>query len=140
MSKGRVVTKLTSLNYDPETCVCLPDGGNSPFKILSMVMLNALYLSLGNQGALAIFLGSMDVSGHNYTTIGTVKTVIGAIVNVQFESDDLPPIINTLEVQDFHNGCLVPEVGLHLGKNTVHTIAMDSMEGLHYNFHTILRA
>ncbi|KAI6029495.1 ATP synthase F1 beta subunit [Pisolithus microcarpus] len=58
-----------------------------------------------------------------------VKTVIGAIIDMQFESDVLPPILNALEVQ-VHSGRLVLEVASHLRENTVHTIAMDSTEGL----------
>ncbi|KAI6022251.1 hypothetical protein BKA83DRAFT_8627 [Pisolithus microcarpus] len=56
MSKGRVVAKLTSSNYDPETCafdiqcaVCLPDGGNSPFKISSMVTLDELHITVSEK-------------------------------------------------------------------------------------------
>ncbi|KAJ8589874.1 ATP synthase F1, beta subunit [Rhizopogon salebrosus TDB-379] len=47
---------------------------------------------------------------------GTVKTVIGAVVDVQFETDALPPILNALEVQDFHGGRLVLEVASHFGE------------------------
>lgn len=43
---------------------------------------------------------------------------------VQFDSDDLPPILNALEVQGFEHR-LVLEVAMHLGENTVRTIAMD---------------
>jgi F0F1-type ATP synthase beta subunit len=57
--------------------------------------------------------------------VGQVKTVIGAVVDVQFESENLPPILNALEVQDFAGGRLVLEVAQHLGENTVRTIAMD---------------
>ncbi|KAL8283268.1 hypothetical protein RQP46_006046 [Phenoliferia psychrophenolica] len=60
---------------------------------------------------------------------GKVKTVIGAVVDVQFDSDDLPPILNALEVQGFEHR-LVLEVSMHLGENTVRTIAMDGTEGL----------
>ena len=63
-------------------------------------------------------------------TTGFVKTVIGAVVDVQFETDDLPPILNALEVQGFHGGRLVLEVASHLGENSVRTIAMDGTEGL----------
>ncbi|KAF9652932.1 ATP synthase F1 beta subunit [Thelephora ganbajun] len=62
--------------------------------------------------------------------IGHVKTVIGAVVDVQFETENLPPILNALEVQDFHGGRLVLEVAAHLGENSVRTIAMDGTEGL----------
>ncbi|KAK4705839.1 F-type H+-transporting ATPase subunit beta, partial [Phenoliferia sp. Uapishka_3] len=60
---------------------------------------------------------------------GKVKTVIGAVVDVQFDTDDLPPILNALEVQGFEHR-LVLEVSMHLGENTVRTIAMDGTEGL----------
>lgn len=62
--------------------------------------------------------------------VGSVKTVIGAVVDVQFDTENLPPILNALEVQDFHGGRLVLEVASHLGENSVRTIAMDGTEGL----------
>ncbi|KAI9208249.1 P-loop containing nucleoside triphosphate hydrolase protein [Polychytrium aggregatum] len=61
--------------------------------------------------------------------VGKVRSVIGAVVDVQFESGNLPPILNALEVQD-HDIRLVLEVAQHLGENTVRTIAMDGTEGL----------
>eukprot|EP00958_Prasinococcus_capsulatus_P006804 scaffold630_cov399-Prasinococcus_capsulatus_cf.AAC.39 len=59
---------------------------------------------------------------------GRITQVIGAVVDVQFESG-LPPILTALEVQD-HDIRLVLEVAQHLGENTVRTIAMDATEGL----------
>jgi F-type H+-transporting ATPase subunit beta len=59
---------------------------------------------------------------------GRVVTVIGAVVDVQFDGE-LPPILNSLEVED-HDIRLVPEVAQHLGENTVRTIAMDATDGL----------
>jgi F-type H+-transporting ATPase subunit beta len=59
---------------------------------------------------------------------GKVVAVIGAVVDVQFE-DNLPPILNALEVQNRQTR-LVLEVAQHLGENTVRTIAMDGTEGL----------
>ncbi|KAJ1903584.1 atp2, beta subunit of the F1 sector of mitochondrial F1F0 ATP synthase [Coemansia sp. IMI 209127] len=60
---------------------------------------------------------------------GKVRQVIGAVVDVQFEQDNLPPILNALELSN--NGSrLVLEVSQHLGENTVRTIAMDGTEGL----------
>lgn len=61
---------------------------------------------------------------------GTVKSVIGAVVDVQFEQGELPLILNALEVQNHVGGRLVLEVSQHLGENTVRTIAMDGTEGL----------
>jgi len=59
---------------------------------------------------------------------GKVVAVIGAVVDVQFD-DELPPILNALEVKD-RKPRLVLEVAQHLGENTVRTIAMDGTEGL----------
>lgn len=62
---------------------------------------------------------------------GSVKSVIGPVVDVQFEDENLPNIFNALEVQDVSGGGrLVLEVAQHLGENTVRTIAMDGTEGL----------
>ena len=63
------------------------------------------------------------------TRKGQIKSVIGAVIDVQFEEGELPPILNALEVQN-HTGRLVLEVSQHLGENTVRTIAMDGTEGL----------
>lgn len=63
-------------------------------------------------------------------TAGKIKAVIGAIVDVQFEQDNLPAILNALEVRNPNGGKLVLEVAQHLGENTVRTIAMDGTEGL----------
>merc|ERR1712088_96424 len=59
---------------------------------------------------------------------GQVVSVIGAVVDVQFE-DGLPEILNALEVAD-RNPKLILEVAQHLGENTVRTIAMDGPETL----------
>ena len=59
---------------------------------------------------------------------GKIIQVIGAVVDVQFESD-LPEILTALEVDNGGNK-LILEVAQHLGENGVRTIAMDSTEGL----------
>jgi len=59
---------------------------------------------------------------------GKITQVMGAVVDVVFDNK-LPSILNSLEINN--NGKkLVLEVALHLGENTVRTIAMDSTEGL----------
>merc|ERR1719156_150802 len=62
------------------------------------------------------------------TNSGQIVAVIGAVVDVQFENE-LPPILNALEVQD-RDTRLVLEVAQHLGENVVRNIAMDGTEGL----------
>jgi F-type H+-transporting ATPase subunit beta len=59
---------------------------------------------------------------------GSITSVIGAVVDVQFD-EKVPPILNALEVENVEPR-LVLEVAQHLGENTVRTIAMDSTEGL----------
>ena len=65
---------------------------------------------------------------------GKITQVMGAVVDVEFENSNLPPIYNALQVtnptisdKDWN---LILEVAQHLGENTVRCVAMDSAEGL----------
>jgi len=69
------------------------------------------------------------------TKSGKITQVIGAVVDIKFE-EDLPPILNALEV-DNNGSRLVLEVAQHLGENTVRCIAMDATEGLVRNMDAI---
>jgi F-type H+-transporting ATPase subunit beta len=60
--------------------------------------------------------------------VGRISQVIGAVVDVHFDSD-LPAILSALETRVGDNR-LVLEVAQHLGENTVRTIAMDATDGL----------
>ncbi|KPI34349.1 ATP synthase subunit beta, mitochondrial [Cyphellophora attinorum] len=60
---------------------------------------------------------------------GKIHQVIGAVVDVKFDGDVLPPILNALET-DNNGQRLVLEVAQHLGENVVRCIAMDGTEGL----------
>lgn len=63
-------------------------------------------------------------------SIGRITQIIGAVVDVQFQ-DNLPPILNALEVKTEEGSeRLVLEVAQHLGENTVRTIAMEGTDGL----------
>ena len=62
------------------------------------------------------------------TKKGKITQIIGAVVDVNFESD-LPEIYTALEVNNSGNK-LILEVAQHLGENDVRTIAMDATEGL----------
>jgi F-type H+-transporting ATPase subunit beta len=65
---------------------------------------------------------------------GKVKQVLGPVVDVEFESGELPPINTALKVTNQmisdkeYN--LVLEVAQHLGDNVVRTVAMEATEGL----------
>ena len=60
--------------------------------------------------------------------MGKVSQVIGAGVDVQFESA-LPPVLNALEVQGFEHRWVL-EVAQHLGENVVRARAMGGTDGL----------
>lgn len=64
--------------------------------------------------------------------IGSVKQVIGAVVDVSFSGKDakLPNILNALEIKKADGSKLILECQQHLGEDSVRTIAMDSTDGL----------
>ena len=64
---------------------------------------------------------------------GTIKEIIGVVVDVAFPDGELPAIHNALEVvaEDRQaEGRLVLEVQQHLGEKLVRCVAMDSTDGL----------
>ncbi|KAH8312998.1 hypothetical protein KR067_007628, partial [Drosophila pandora] len=60
---------------------------------------------------------------------GYIHAVIGPVIDVYFP-EELPEVLNAMEVIDAPIGRLVLEVFHHLGNNTVRCVAMDSTEGL----------
>ncbi|MCC7305286.1 MAG: F0F1 ATP synthase subunit beta [Alphaproteobacteria bacterium] len=60
---------------------------------------------------------------------GKVLQVMGAVVDVQFDEGNVPPILNALHTVN-QGQPLVLEVAQHLGENTARCIAMDMTEGL----------
>src|SRR4028118_178152 len=70
----------------------------------------------------------MATAAPQTNNIGRISQVIGAVVDVTFDSD-LPEILSALTT-DNNGNKLVLEVAQHLGESTVRTIAMDSTDGL----------
>jgi F-type H+-transporting ATPase subunit beta len=63
--------------------------------------------------------------------VGKILQVIGATVDCQFDSDNLPNILNAIKIEDKEKGIdLTVEVALHIGDNMVRCIAMASTDGL----------
>jgi F-type H+-transporting ATPase subunit beta len=66
--------------------------------------------------------------------MGRIKQVIGPIVDVEFESGNLPAIYHAVKVTNSSindkEWNLVLEVAQHLGENTVRCVSMDGTEGL----------
>lgn len=65
---------------------------------------------------------------------GKITQVIGPVVDVQFETSDLPEINTALTITNpsisDEPDNLVVEIAQHLGENTVRCVAMDSTDGL----------
>ena len=63
-------------------------------------------------------------------SIGKTTQIMGPVVDVLFESGELPEIYSALEITLEDNSTLVCEVQQHLGENTVRSISMGPTEGL----------
>jgi F-type H+-transporting ATPase subunit beta len=65
---------------------------------------------------------------------GRVVSVMGPVVDVEFERGNLPEILNALKIEHKGEGSvdinLTLEVATHLGDNKVRTVAMSSTDGL----------
>ena len=61
--------------------------------------------------------------------VGTIVTVIGAVLDIKFHPDHLPNLLNAIEV-DNNGQKLVVEVAQHIGDDIVRCIAMGSTDGL----------
>jgi F-type H+-transporting ATPase subunit beta len=65
------------------------------------------------------------------TNVGEIIQVIGPTVDVRFEPDRLPKILNALTIQDPDKGIdLTVEVALHIGDEVVRCVAMSSTDGV----------
>ncbi|PJE77188.1 F0F1 ATP synthase subunit beta [Candidatus Uhrbacteria bacterium CG10_big_fil_rev_8_21_14_0_10_48_16] len=60
---------------------------------------------------------------------GTISQIIGPVVDVHFESDEIPEILTALEI-DRDGEKLTLEVAQHIGRGVVRTIAMSTTDGL----------
>ena len=68
-----------------------------------------------------------EISGN----VGAVRQVIGPTVDVEFDSDHLPDILNAIRIDDDERNIhLTVEVAQHLGNNLVRCVAMASTDGL----------
>lgn len=61
--------------------------------------------------------------------IGKVVQIVGAVVDVRFEKDSLPDLLNAIEI-DNKGEKIVVEVAQHIGDDIVRCIAMGSTDGL----------
>ncbi len=61
--------------------------------------------------------------------IGKVVQIIGPVLDIRFESDQLPAIMDAVRIE-YGDIKLTAEVAQHIGDNTVRCIAMSSTDGL----------
>ena len=69
-------------------------------------------------------------TGAKKARIGRVDQIIGPVVDVAFETEELPEINHALVIERGKDRRLVLEVQQHRGNNIVRTIAMDTTDGL----------
>ncbi len=61
--------------------------------------------------------------------IGRVTQVIGPVIDIRFEENELPALLNAVEIE-FDGRKLIAEVAQHIGDGVVRCIAMSSTDGL----------
>ncbi len=62
-------------------------------------------------------------------SVGKVVQVIGPVLDVEFEPEQLPELYNAVTVE-LESGQLVAEVEQHIGRNQVRAVAMSSTDGV----------
>ncbi len=64
--------------------------------------------------------------------VGTIIQIVGPVVDVSFDLKDqeLPNILDALEIKRDNDHSIVIECQQHIGENTIRCIAMDSTDGL----------
>jgi F-type H+/Na+-transporting ATPase subunit beta len=76
----------------------------------------------------------MSATANPQKNVGRIKQVIGAVIDVEFDSSRLPAIYHAVKVTnptiDDKEWNLTLEVAQHLGENSVRCISMDSTDGL----------
>ena len=92
-------------------------------------------MQLGNQDQTIFLLANSslgfgksmrNVNGKN---VGKVVQIIGAVVDIRFEKDSLPKLLNAIEIE-LNGKKLVCEVEQHIGDDVVRCVAMASTDGL----------
>ncbi len=61
--------------------------------------------------------------------VGKVVQIVGAVVDIKFDKESLPNLLNAIEIDNGGNKLIV-EVAQHIGDDTVRCIAMSSTDGL----------
>lgn len=62
--------------------------------------------------------------------IGKITQIIGAVLDIKFQTEELPAINNAVEITRADGTKLIVEISQHLGDDTVRCISMGSTDGL----------
>lgn len=62
--------------------------------------------------------------------IGKITQIIGAVLDIKFQAEQLPAINNAVEITRKDGSKLIVEISQHLGDDTVRCISMGSTDGL----------
>eukprot|EP01087_Luapelamoeba_hula_P010189 TRINITY_DN268_c0_g1_i1.p1 TRINITY_DN268_c0_g1~~TRINITY_DN268_c0_g1_i1.p1 ORF type:complete len:687 (+),score=131.46 TRINITY_DN268_c0_g1_i1:206-2266(+) len=122
---SRFVTATPQQHYAPTRCYAVAPKGE---KTEAKTDLKADNKNAENKNENKNAASAAAATGKEGAT-GQIVQIIGAVVDVRFPEDKLPPILNSLEIQG-HDIRLVLEVSQHLGGGIVRCIAMDATEGL----------
>lgn len=71
----------------------------------------------------------MANSANSANNVGKVVQIIGPVLDIKFNKDNLPNLLNAIEIDDGEKK-LVVEVAQHIGDDIVRCIAMSSTDGL----------
>ena len=78
--------------------------------------------------------GKAPEKGGQQKNVGKVVQVIGPVLDVEFEPEQLPELYNALRIDHAGNGTspvhLTAEVEQHIGRNQVRAVAMSSTDGV----------
>jgi F-type H+-transporting ATPase subunit beta len=62
--------------------------------------------------------------------IGTVVQIVGPVLDIKFQADSLPKLLNAITIKTKDGKTITAEVSQHIGQDTVRCIAMQSTDGL----------
>lgn len=62
--------------------------------------------------------------------LGKIVQIIGPVVDIRFDEDSLPELLNAVEIKTTSGDTLIVEVAQHVGDDTVRCISMGSTDGL----------
>lgn len=66
----------------------------------------------------------------NEQNIGTLVQIIGPVLDIKFQAESLPKLLNAIEITAPDGHKVTVEVAQHIGQDTVRCIAMQSTDGL----------